>query len=309
MNQFERTRLPAVRTRVLFLMAVCVSAMAGDWPAFRGPDGNGIAREDKAPLHWRPGKNIRWQISLPGPGNSSPIVSHGRVFVTCAEDSGKKRNLYCFDRRTGKQLWMQTVEFPIVEPTHQSNPYCGSTPVADGARVVVWHGSPGVFCYDFDGKELWKKDLGAVRNEWGYGSSPILHRGKVILNFGPGDRAFLTALDLEDGQTALEIRRTPAVPKTLPQSEIGARGVRPSSPRSAARIRSLCSMLTQVVACDPKTGCQRYGSSRDWRRKKVDLIYKLSARRLRPESASRFHGMGETDPRDWFCRNGRSRRR
>jgi len=49
---------------------------------------------------------------------------------------------------------MQTVEFPIVEPTHQSNPYCGSTPVADAARVVVWHGSPGVFCYDFDGKEL-----------------------------------------------------------------------------------------------------------------------------------------------------------
>ena len=44
-----------------------------------------------------------------------PIVSHGRVFVTCAEDSGKKRSLYCFDRRTGKQLWMQTVEFPIVE--------------------------------------------------------------------------------------------------------------------------------------------------------------------------------------------------
>src|ERR1043166_5605531 len=57
-----------------------------------------------------------------------------RVFVTCAGDSGKKRNLYCFDRRTGKQLWMQTVEFPIVEPTYPSNPYCGSTPAADGAR-------------------------------------------------------------------------------------------------------------------------------------------------------------------------------
>ena len=40
---------------------------------------------------------------------------------------------------------MRTVEFPIVEPTHPSNPYCGSTPVANGPRVVVWHGSPGVF--------------------------------------------------------------------------------------------------------------------------------------------------------------------
>ena len=102
----------------LWMIAAC--AMAGDWPAFRGPTGNGIGQEVKAPLHWAPDKNVRWKVSLPGPGNSSPIVSHGRVFVTCAQDSGKKRNLYCFDRRTGKQLWMQTVEFPIVEPTHQS---------------------------------------------------------------------------------------------------------------------------------------------------------------------------------------------
>src|SRR6185436_6556579 len=121
-----------------FLWTMAISAMAGDWPAFRGPLGNGIAQEDKAPLHWGPGKNVRWQVTLPGPGNSSPIVSHGRVFVTCAEDEGKKRNLYCFDRRTGKELWVRTVAFPIVEPTHKSNPYCASTPVADGSRVVVW---------------------------------------------------------------------------------------------------------------------------------------------------------------------------
>ena len=123
------------------------------------------AHEDKAPLHWGPGKNVRWQATLPGPGNSSPIVSRGRVFVTCAEDKGMKRNLYCFDRRTGRELWVRMVEFPTVESTHKSNPYCASTPVADGVRVVVWHGSAGVFCYNFDGKELWKTDLGAVRNE------------------------------------------------------------------------------------------------------------------------------------------------
>src|SRR5437870_4484584 len=122
-------------------------AMAGDWPAFRGPDGNGIAQKDKAPLRWGPEKNVRWKASLPGPGNSSPIVSRGRVFVTCAEEAGTKRNLYCFDRQTGEKLWMRSVPFPTVEPTHRSNPYCASTPVADGRNVVVWHGSAGVFCY------------------------------------------------------------------------------------------------------------------------------------------------------------------
>ena len=132
------------QTTVALALLLSLTARAGDWPQFRGPLGDGVAQEDKAPLHWGPTNNVRWKATLPGPGNSSPIVSHGRVFVTCAEDSGKKRNLYCFDRRTGQQLWMRTVEFPIVEPTYPSNPYCGSTPVADGARVVVWHGSPGV---------------------------------------------------------------------------------------------------------------------------------------------------------------------
>ena len=94
---------------------------AEDWPQFRGPYGNGVAQEDEAPLHWGPAQNVRWKAALPGPGNSSPIASHGRVFVTCAEDAGKKRNLYCFDRRTGKELWVRTVAFPIVEPTHKSN--------------------------------------------------------------------------------------------------------------------------------------------------------------------------------------------
>jgi outer membrane protein assembly factor BamB len=94
---------------------------------------------------------------------------------------------------------VQTVEVASAEPTHRTNPHGASTPVADGARVVVWHGSAGVFCYDFAGIQLWKADLGAVRHEWGYASSPILHRGKVILNFGPGSRTFLAALDLKTG--------------------------------------------------------------------------------------------------------------
>src|SRR5262249_32668857 len=140
-----------------------------------------------------------WKVALPGPGNSSPIVSNGRVFVTCAEDEGKKRNLYCLNRKDGETLWVRTVEVSASEPTHRTNPYCASTPVADGSRVIVWHGSAGVFCYDFDGTKLWERDLGTVRHEWGYASSPILHQDKVILNFGPGSRTFLCALDLKTG--------------------------------------------------------------------------------------------------------------
>ena len=149
---------------------------------------------------------------------------------------------------------MRTVEFPSVEPTHKSNPYCASTPVADGARVVVWHGSAGVFCYNFAGKELWKKDLGEVRNEWGYGSSPILHRGKVILNFGPGDLAFLAALDLKTGKLLWKYDE-PGGSSAIDKKNIGSWST-PIVTKVGGKDQILCSMLTQVVACDPKTGAR-----------------------------------------------------
>src|SRR5262245_61919720 len=114
MNRVRGTRRGGVWAAAL--SACAGSLLASDWPAFRGPDGNGIAQELKAPLHWGPGTNVRWSVNLPGPGNSSPIVSHGRVFLTCAENKGQRRNLYCFDRRTGAELWARTVEVTNVEP-------------------------------------------------------------------------------------------------------------------------------------------------------------------------------------------------
>jgi outer membrane protein assembly factor BamB len=244
--------------------------MAEDWPAFRGPNGDGVARNDKAPLEWGPAKNVRWKAPLPGPGNGSPIVSRGRVFVTCAEEQGKKRNLYCFDRSNGAQLWVRTAEFTGVEPTHGSNPYGASTPVADGSRVVVWHGSVGVVCYDFAGKELWKRDLGPIRHEWGYGSSPILHGGKVILNFGPGSRTFLAALDLKTGELLWK-HDEPGGLDATDKRMVGSWST-PIVTKVDGKDQILCSMATRVVACDPETGtvlwsCAGLGDE------KVDLVY------------------------------------
>jgi outer membrane protein assembly factor BamB len=245
-------------------------ATAGDWPAFRGRDGDGIAHRDKAPLHWGPRENILWQAPLPGPGNSSPIVSRGRVFVTCAEDQGKRRNLFCFDRRTGERLWVRTVEFSGLEPTHRSNPGCASTPVADGSRVVVWHGSAGVFCYRFDGSPLWKTDLGAVRHDWGYASSPILHRGKVILNFGPGSRTFLTALDLKTGDIRWT-RDEPGGLDTTDKKMVGSWST-PIVIQVKGRHQILCSMPTRVIACDPETGSLRWYCA-GLENEKASLVY------------------------------------
>ncbi len=184
-------------------VAICVASitLAGDWPQFRGPAGNGISSERGVPQRWSPESNIRWKADLPGPGDSSPIVCRGRVFVTCASDDGKNRGLYCFDRSTGNLSWSRVVRYEKEDPTHQTNPYCGASPAADGERIVAWHGSAGVFCYDYEGRELWSRDLGTFRHIWGYGSSPIFHGDMVVLNCGPGARSFVIALDRATGKT------------------------------------------------------------------------------------------------------------
>ena len=130
------------------------------------------------------------------------FVVAGRVLVTCAEDEkGHQRSLYCFDRKSGAKQWVQTVNFDKDMPTHSTNPYCGSTPASDGRRVVVWHGSAGLFCYDLDGQQQWHRDLGEFRHMWGYATSPVIHKDRVLLHTGPGEQIYMMALALEDGQT------------------------------------------------------------------------------------------------------------
>lgn len=192
----------------LVLVVIVVSTgtcSAEDWPAFRGSNGNGISNESRIPMRWSASNNIKWKVALPQPGNGSPIVSKGHVFLACAADNkGQRRSLLCFDRNNGERKWVQSIDYEKEMPTHKTNPYCGSTPVADGNRVVVWHSSAGLHCYDFDGNRIWSRDLGEFRHMWGYGSSPVLHDGTIILNCGPGQHNFLTAIDLQSGETVWE---------------------------------------------------------------------------------------------------------
>ena len=241
-------------------MSLCLSIaarplIAEDWPAFRGPAGNGLSNERDLPSKWSPTQNVKWKVALPAGTNGSPIVSNGRVFTTYAQDKGRQRSLVCFDRRDGKELWVRTVEVDKVFPTHKTNPYAGSTPAADGKHVVVWHSSGGLYCYDFEGQEVWKRDFGEFLHMWGYGTSPVLHQGKVLLHAGPGRRAFMTALSLETGKTIWE--------QVEPQEGNGERNndnkymgswSTPLLVNVAGKTQAIVGWNTRVVGYDVNTG-------------------------------------------------------
>jgi outer membrane protein assembly factor BamB len=265
-------------TIVSALLLAASASRADDWPAFRGPSGTGVSAETSAPTTWGPQKNIKWRVALPQPGNGSAIVSKGKVFVTSSEDAeGKQRSIYCFDRADGKKLWSKTVDYGKRAPTHDTNFYCPTTPAADGERVVVWEGSAGLRCYDYEGKELWARDLGEFRHMWGDGASPVIHDGKVLLNCGPGKRVFATAIDVRTGETLWETDE--------PHKGNGERNednqymgswATPVVATVDGKPQMIVTMPTRVVAYDPAGGkilwfCEGV------RHKKGDLAYSTPA--------------------------------
>ena len=150
---------------------------------------------------WGRDQNVKWRIDLPEAGNSTPIVWGDQVFLTQPLSASKERALICIDRKTGREQWRRRVAYSEEEPTHRTNPYCSASPVTDGQRVIAWFGSAGLVCWELDGKELWRRNLGLQDHMWGYGSSPILYRDLCIVNFGPGNREFLIAVDKTTGET------------------------------------------------------------------------------------------------------------
>ncbi|MDB5306257.1 MAG: hypothetical protein JWO38_459 [Gemmataceae bacterium] len=197
--------MPPVRTTgfgsLLVLLALLLPpAQAENWPAWRGPTGQGVSTEKDLPVRWSATENVKWKVPLPDTGNSTPVVWGDKIFLTQATDKGKKRALWCLARKDGAKLWEKTVEYTAAEPKHDTNTYCAASPATDGERVVVSHGSAGVYCYDLAGTELWHRDLGPCHHIWGNASSPVLYKNLVFLNFGPNEKTFLVAMNKADGK-------------------------------------------------------------------------------------------------------------
>ncbi|MEX0675779.1 MAG: PQQ-binding-like beta-propeller repeat protein [Pirellulales bacterium] len=255
--------------RTLFVLAWSLSVLplrAENWPTWRGPEGIGASGESDLPLTWSRTENIRWKVKLPEPGNSTPIVWGKRIFVTQPVEQENRRTLMCLDRTDGKILWQAGTIYTEEEPTHPTNPYCSASPVTDGERVIAWFGSAGVFCYDLDGRQLWKRDLGVQQHEWGYAASPVIHGDLCFVNFGPGTSEFVVALDKRTGEVAWRYDPPKPTPEVLKRDD-GLRGSwsTPLLIRAAGRDELILTLPDRVLALAPPSGktlwsCEGLGS-------------------------------------------------
>lgn len=191
------------RIWMTFTLVICsaCSAMADNWPAWRGAAGTGIANEPDLPTKFSSSENVSWKAPLPEAGNSTPIVWQDHVFVTCAIDGGEIRRLICFDRNTGKARWRHDVGFPHKETAHNDNPFCSGSPTTDGRLVYASFGSAGVIACDFDGKLAWHRDLGRLGHVFGPATTPVLYKHLLLIHRGPGEPTHIVALDKRTGET------------------------------------------------------------------------------------------------------------
>lgn len=263
--------ISASRNVMAILVGLSCLTQAEDWNRFRGPNGQGHVPDTGYAVTWSKTENVKWRVPLPGPGNSSPIVASGKVFLTQATDEGKQRSLHCFDRETGNELWVRTVEFDKVEETHKTNPYCSASPACDGERVVVWHGSAGTYCYDLEGNQQWSRDLGTFRHIWGEASSPVIHGDTVYQICAPGERTFVIALDKKSGETRWESPIEPGGSASDKGKYVGTWAT-PMFIQVDGQEQLLCALHTRVVAYNPASGKELW-STKGISSSRGDLVY------------------------------------
>ncbi len=117
---------------LLALLALLLPpARADNWPAWRGPTGQGFSAETGLPVKWSATENVRWKVPLPDAGNSTPVVWGDRIFLSQATEDGTKRSLWCLSRKDGAKLWERTVEYTEKEPKHETNTYSAGSPATD----------------------------------------------------------------------------------------------------------------------------------------------------------------------------------
>jgi len=211
-----------MKTRVAIgcaiFLALLTAARAGNWPQFRGPDGQGHADATNLPLHWSETQTVKWKTVLPGEGWSSPVIFGKQIWMTTALETGHSLRALCVDLDSGalvKEIELFQVEAP--EFKHAVNSYASPTPVIEDGRVYFSFGDYGSACLATDsGKVLWKNRALRLEHENGPGSSPILYKNLIILNCDGTNVQYVAALDKMSGNVVWKTARSQKIDKAPP---------------------------------------------------------------------------------------------
>lgn len=183
---------------LVFASVILFPGYADNWPQWRGLNGDGVSQETGLPIAWTDESGIKWKCQLPGWGDSTPAIWGDAVFVT-GQLEDKRLVLLRIDKSNGRVKWTRDVGTGVYlvpssgrkspdmrrhQEFHREQNMATPSPVTDGQVVMVHFGNGDLAAYDFDGKQLWhrnlQKDHGDYTIWWGHANSPVIHGDLVI---------------------------------------------------------------------------------------------------------------------------------
>jgi outer membrane protein assembly factor BamB len=208
-------------------------------------------------VSWSASANVAWKAAIPGRGHASPVIRGDRIYVATADEDAGVQSLLCYERSSGSLLWNREVHRGGLMARHDKNSHASSTPATDGRRVYVAfvnHDALWLSAVAADGGLAWRTRVGPFVSEWGYGSSPVLYRGLVIVageNKGSklahvtGLCSYLAAVRARDGEVVWRVRR----PRAFSYGT-------PAVSRLCGRDQLVLAGAEAVTAYDPATGAE-----------------------------------------------------
>jgi outer membrane protein assembly factor BamB len=196
-------------------------SIAGDWPQFRGPTGDGVSHATNVPVQWSASDHVVWKQEIPGSGWSSPVLAGDRLYLTTAvggENEPTTLRAVCLDARDGQIVWDTEVIRPEENATkkvHRKNGLASPTPVVDADRLYVHFGHMGTAMLDLDGNVLWQQTDLEYPPVHGNGGSPALVGDKLVFSCDGGEDPFVAARDRVTGAVRWKQPRNAEAAKTF----------------------------------------------------------------------------------------------
>jgi outer membrane protein assembly factor BamB len=215
------------RALLILMMSLTASAAASaNWPAWRGPTGDGVSGEKNLPVKWSPTENVAWKLQLPQWSGATPVIWGDMIFLNVAEADGNHLSLWAVNRRDGSVLWKRPLSTGNNKQRKQN--MSSPSPVTDGSMVWVMTGTGFLRAFDFKGTELWmrdiQKDYGRFGLNWGYANSPLLHDGDLFVPVLHGmktdDPSYMLRIDGKTGKTEWRVERPTKAIRESPDAYI-----------------------------------------------------------------------------------------
>ena len=141
MNSYGKCRMKradksmAMVTGIVILVSLG-SALAQDWPQWRGPNRDGKLSGFTAPQNWPKELTQKWKVTV-GVGDSSPALVGNKLYTFGRQEANEV--ISCIDAVSGKFLWQEIypAQF-VVTGVSSRHPGTRSSPVvADGKLCVL----------------------------------------------------------------------------------------------------------------------------------------------------------------------------